>query len=50
MCRDEKVIWEDLMESAMLIPEGMIHSDMEGPDVGNITIIDGFRIQIERSA
>ena len=46
ICGDEKVIWEDLLESAFLISEGVIHSDMEGSDVGNITTIDSFRIQV----
>lgn len=46
ICGDAKVIWEDLLESALLISEGMIHGDTEGPDVGNITTIDGFRIQV----
>lgn len=45
-CGDDRVIWEDLLESARLISEGMIHRDMEGPSVGNITTIDSFRIQV----
>jgi hypothetical protein len=46
MCGDERVIWEDLVESALLISEGKIHYDIEGSGTGNITTIDGFRIQV----
>lgn len=46
MCGDDKVIWEDLVQSSLLISEGDIHSDIEGSGTGNIGTIDGFRIQV----
>jgi hypothetical protein len=46
ICGDETVIWEDLVESSLLISEGGIHGDIEGSGTGNIATIDGFRIQV----
>lgn len=36
MCGDERVIWEDLVESAFLISEGKIHSDIKGSGTGKL--------------